>query len=188
MPIFNAQNLLRSLEEDVQQLMTTLESVKANKSLNWNKPPQEGKWSPIQIIEHLNSYNRYYLPQIAKSLSEGKRKQIRYDPHFKPGWFGNYFTKIMLPGKDGNVGNKMSAPKNHRPPITLNVETVLNEFITEQGKLLQYLKMASETDIAKLKAPISISKFIKLKLGDTFRFLIAHQQRHFVQLKRALSN
>jgi uncharacterized damage-inducible protein DinB len=34
--------------------------------------------------------------------------------------------------------------------------------------------------------PISIAKFIKIRLGDTFRFLIAHQQRHFAQVANTL--
>jgi hypothetical protein len=47
--------------------------------------------------------------------------------------------------------------------------------------------MALSTDMGKLRLPISISKLIKLKAGDTFRFLIAHQQRHFVQLQNAMN-
>ena len=40
--------------------------------------------------------------------------------------------------------------------------------------------------MGKIRISISISRFVKLKLGDTFRFLIAHEQRHFVQVARTL--
>jgi uncharacterized damage-inducible protein DinB len=39
-----------------------------------------------------------------------------------------------------------------------------------------------------VKVGISIAPFIKLKLGDVFRFMIAHQVRHILQAGRALTN
>jgi len=37
-----------------------------------------------------------------------------------------------------------------------------------------------------IRVPLSISKLVTLKLGDTFRFLIAHEQRHFIQARNSL--
>ncbi len=37
-----------------------------------------------------------------------------------------------------------------------------------------------------IKIPLSITRLVKLKLGDTFRFLVAHEQRHFVQARNAI--
>ena len=38
----------------------------------------------------------------------------------------------------------------------------------------------------KTKTAISISKLIKLRLGDTFRVLIYHNERHIKQAERAI--
>ena len=38
----------------------------------------------------------------------------------------------------------------------------------------------------KTRIPISINKWIKIKLGDTFRFVIYHNERHIQQAKRVL--
>ena len=151
-----------------------------------NKQPQPGKWSIAQVIEHLNSYNRYYLPEISIALQKGKRDKIKFNPLFRTGWFGNYFTNMMLP-KEGKVKNKMKSPKDHRPAEQLNSKKVLAEFLTGQQQLLSYLRNAANSNIEKLRVPISISRFIKLKLGDTFRFLIAHQQRHFLQISNTFN-
>lgn len=180
--------MLESLQNDVQQLTDEINRLKDMPGIDWNKQPAPGKWSAAQVVEHLNSYNRYYLPEIAASLQRGKTNGIRYNPRFKSGWFGDYFTKMMLPGKDGKIGNKMNAPKDHTPVALQNAPKVIIEFLEGQQKLLSYLKEAMNTDTGKLKVPISISRFIKLKLGDTFRFLIAHQQRHFQQLKNTLNS
>lgn len=183
MPVFNTKDLLASLTEDVNALLKHLQQVKQLDSTLLLTQPAAGKWSVIQILEHLNSYNRYYLPAIEKSL---QNKQS-FNPQFKSGWFGDYFTKMMMPGKDGKVANKMNSPKDHRPIAELNAAAVVTEFINGQQHLLTLLQKATNTDIGRVKVPISISRFIKLKLGDTFRFLIAHQQRHFLQLENTLS-
>ncbi len=183
MTVFNTEDLLSGLTKDVDALLKRLDEVKQlDRSLLLTQP-FAGKWSLIQVLEHLNSYNRYYLPAIEKSL---QNKQS-FNPQFKSGWFGDYFTKMMMPGKDGTVANKMNAPQDHTPIIQLDADKVITEFISGERKLIELLQNASTTDIAKLKVPISISRFIKLKLGDTFRFLIAHQQRHFIQLENTLS-
>lgn len=48
------------------------------------------------------------------------------------------------------------------------------------------LRKAQATDINATRVPVSISKRIRLKLGDTFRFLIAHNERHILQAKKHL--
>jgi hypothetical protein len=52
--------------------------------------------------------------------------------------------------------------------------------------LLDLLELAKSKNIGAIRTPISISRWIKLKLGDTFRFFVAHEQRHFVQINNAL--
>jgi len=63
---------------------------------------------------------------------------------------------------------------------------VLNKFITQQQALINTLKLASRADPTKTKTGISISKWIKLRLGDTFRVVIYHNQRHMTQAERVL--
>ena len=82
---------------------------------------------------------------------------------------------------------KMKSPKDHSPAAILPSHEVISEFISQQERLLQLLREAANTDLGKIKVPISISKFIKLKLGDTFHFLVIHEYRHFLQAQRALN-
>lgn len=205
MPSFNNHNLLKSLERDVQNMLKEVKQLQALSDETLNRLPHAGKWSIAQIIEHLNSYNRYYLPAMEKvikkalepqpkptgkpgflgKLFKSEPKPVKHNHHFTSGLFGNYFTNMMLPKPDGKM-KKMPAPKDHTPGRIVDAHKVLNEFIEGQTKMMELLEMAVNTDMNKLKVSITISTWIKLKLGDTFRFLIAHQQRHFVQLHTAL--
>lgn len=178
--------LLTDLENDIRNLLTDLRKIAAtDNTATLLQQPEQGKWSVAQCIEHLNSYNRYYLPQIEKALLKGTYKNLPAETTYKPGWLGNYFTKLMKPGVNGELSGKMKAPKDHQPSVTLDAKKVILEFITAEEKLLAYLQRAGTINISKLQVPISIAKFIKLQLGDTFRFLIAHQQRHMLQAIKA---
>ena len=53
--------------------------------------------------------------------------------------------------------------------------------------MLTYLKRAHQTDLNKIKIPVSILKWIKLNLGDVLQFLVAHNERHLLQAKRNLA-
>lgn len=180
----NSINTLELLENDTRQIILTLRQLQQQDPEVLLQSPAPGKWSVVQVIEHLNTYGRYYLPKIRKALAASKDQ---YEPFYTPGWFGNYFTNSMLPGKNGTIKNKMKTFKNHRPPADLDSLPVLNEFLKQEEELLHLLSEAKTANIGKIRIPISIASFIKLKLGDTFRFLIAHHQRHFVQISNTLA-
>jgi len=184
MKSFNSIAILEQLQSDVRQLVLATTYLQNEDPELLLIAPGAGRWSVVQILEHLNSYGRYYLTAIEKSLRSNKPSKET----FTPGWFGNYFTKIMKPGGDGRIRNKMTAPKGHRPPERLDVKPVVDDFLDQQQHLLGLLEQAKQKNIGSIRTPISISRFIKLKVGDTFRFLIAHEQRHFVQIANTISD
>lgn len=175
----NKQVLLRELTHEVEENIKAISQLteKSNEELIAN--PATDSWSIAQVIEHLNTYNDFYLPAIEKAL-----KQTVVDKNgdiFKPGLLGNYFVKMMQP-QEGRVTKKYKAATRHIPGNVINAKTVMEIYLNGQQQLLQLLEMATDYNINTIKIPTSISAIIKLKLGDVFRFLIAHQQRHFVQI------
>jgi hypothetical protein len=176
------EELLESLKKDVEILLECADFFRKEIDALLI-PPVPGKWSVAQILEHLNSYGRIYLPQIDKAISSSQSKREAW---FNSGYLGNYFTNIMKPKDVFDVKNKMKAFKAHNPENKLNPGKVLDEFVEQQHKLLQLLEMAKQKSLNSIRIPLSVTKLIKLKLGDTFRFLIGHEQRHFVQARNAI--
>ncbi|MDO4729111.1 MAG: DinB family protein, partial [Bacteroidota bacterium] len=64
----------------------------------------------------------------------------------------------------------------------------LEKFIDQQTELLDLLQQAYNVDLIKVKTKTSISKFIKLRLGDTLQFVVFHNQRHILQAKEIVKN
>jgi hypothetical protein len=52
--------------------------------------------------------------------------------------------------------------------------------------MLSLLEQAKSVNLQKIKASITLSKFIKLRLGDVFRVVIYHNERHLEQAFKAV--
>ena len=176
------EELLESLKKDVEILLECADFFRGEIDALLI-PPTPGQWSIAQILEHVISYSRIFLPEIVKEISNSQSQRSAW---FNSGFWGDYFTKMMKPKDVFEIKNKMRAMKAHTPENKLNPGKVLDEFVEQQHRLLQLLDMAKMRNLNTIKVPLSLTKLIKFKLGDTFRFLIAHEQRHFVQARNAL--
>jgi hypothetical protein len=141
--------------------------------------PSEKAWSILECIEHLNLYGDFYLPEIAQQM---KNSTLGAEAVFKSGWLGNYFANAMLPRR--TKPNNMNTFKDKNPNgSTLGLE-VLHRFIEQQKTTLNLLHQAQTVNLTKIKTGITISSWIRLRLGDTFRVVIYHNYRHIVQAQK----
>lgn len=164
-------------EENIQFAKNLLNQP--DKKLNFRS--SEKSWSILECFEHLNMYGKFYIPEISKRIINSNTKPAEI---FSSGILGNYFAKSMLPKENLN---KMKTFKSMNPIHSDLDKIVLNEFISQQKQMINLLNDAENVDLNKVKTSISISNLIKLKLGDTFRFVIYHNLRHIEQAKRNLN-
>jgi len=177
----NSHELINKLEAKVEKHLAEATRIYQNLGQEeLNKPAPDGGWSIAQCLEHLNTYGDYYFPKMDKEMASSKPGP---SSNFTSTWLGNYFTKML----DPETGRKkMKAFKAHVPSSELDGYAVVARFIQQQETLIQLLRKARQKDMNKIRIPISLSKWIKMKLGDTFRFIIAHNERHVEQAKRLL--
>jgi hypothetical protein len=182
MKSINKSTLLSQLEHRLESQLKTATSVYQNLTdAALLKPAKNGGWSIAQCFDHLNSYGDFYIPAISKGLN--KATFSSQDTVFKSTWLGNYFAKLMEPSKQMK---KMKAFKNHVPKNNLNAHEVISKFITQSEALLNLIKAANDKDINAIKIPISLTTLFRLKLGDVFQFVLAHNDRHIAQAQRNL--
>jgi hypothetical protein len=183
MPKYKSEDLLNELIRDVQRIKEAAQFFHTSDQTKLAYSPDKNRWSVVQIMEHLNAYNRHYLPLIEKDLSIVGQSR---SPVFTPGYWGELFTKKMKPTNVYEIKNKMKTTKAYSFANSLNVDTVLKEFAAHQDKLVKLLEMAKNSDLNTIRIPITLTSLVKLKLGDMFRFLIAHEQRHMIQARNML--
>ncbi len=175
---FNSQELIQNL---ITETNLGLERVKklSHSSIDiLNHKENKEKWSVLECIEHLNLYGDFYLPELKKSISNTVHSSTI---QFKSGFIGNYFVNSMLPKVKLN---KMKTPRAKNPSGSDLDLTVIDRFYAQQADFLEILELAKHINLMKTKTPISISTVLKLRLGDTLRFLLAHNDRHILQAEK----
>ena len=148
--------------------------------LNFKEDPE--RWSILECIEHLNRYGDYYLPEIEKAILHSKSNTSSLT--FKSGVIGNWFANLMKV-KNGRVV-KMRTPGDKNPAGLALTPLTIDRFLKQQEVLKSLLAKARSVDLTNTKVPISLAKFMKLRLGDTFRFFINHIERHVIQAENVL--
>lgn len=138
------------------------------------------EWSVLECIEHLNLYGDFYLVEIEQQILA--YNGIAPSNVFKSGLLGNYFANLMQV-KDGKV-NKMKSPKDKNPINSSLTPTTIDRFLKQQERLKSLLIQSQHVDLTKTKTAISLTRMIHLRLGDTFRFLVYHIERHVLQAER----
>lgn len=178
-----AHQLIKELRTNVAETILKAEELKKLNSTTLNFKQNAESWSVLECLEHLNLYGDYYLPAIEKALLSAKEFNNDYD--FNSGLLGNYFAKSMLP-KQGKITNKMNTFKDKNPVNSQLDITTIDRFIKQLQSFDNYLEMALKTNMHQLKIPVTITRLIRLNLGDIFRFNINHIKRHFFQINNIL--
>jgi DinB superfamily len=176
------EELIEELLAITKKSISKVESFKtlAIEKLNF----KEGliSWSILECLEHLNLYADFYLPEIEKQI-----KANNYNTAtgvFKSGVLGNYFVNaIQL--KNGTI-KKIKSP-NDKNPInsSLSVATI-DSLLQKQSQLIELLEKSKTANLTKTKTAISLTKLIKLRLGDTLRFFVYHVERHVWQAENII--
>ncbi|MFY0631555.1 MAG: DinB family protein [Flavobacteriaceae bacterium] len=139
-------------------------------------------WCALECLEHLNRYASFYNTEINKRMNASS---LPFSETFKSTYLGNKFSNDMLP-KEGM--KTMNTFKSKNPNTsTLDKEQVLLTFIKLQGELLTFLNAAYTKNLDKIKTYTTLP-ILKFKLGDTFRFVIFHNERHIQQAKKVLNS
>ena len=173
-----ATDLIFNLIDLTNHHIIIAEKLKTKSDITLNWKAHRESWSVLECLEHLNLYGHFYIPTIKSAIMKSKTTR---EEMFKSGILGNYIAESMLPKAKLN---KMKTFKDKNPINSDLDKKIIDQFIAQQMQLIHLLEQSKKISLNKTKTKISISKWIKLKLGDTFRFVINHNIRHFKQIER----
>ena len=144
--------------------------------------PNPGIWSVGEILAHLNEYAVYYHPTITNKIETTRFTSTKEGFVSSP--LGRSAWKSMKLGNARNVKRKFKAPKGQNP--TLHPELVKGnerlDFLQHQEDMFGIIEKAQNVNVRRVKIPISISKIVRLRLGDALLFVVYHNQRHVQQM------
>ncbi len=184
-----SRELIEQLIAETRKVSEYAGQLKSFSSDQLNYRASNDSWSVLECLQHLNLYGRFYLPEITRRMDtalsgRNSRREDDSSGYFKSGILGNYFANSMLPKAKLN---KMKTFKEMNPIHSKLDRSVIDEFLDQQAEMQHLLNRALNMDLTRTKVSISLSRWIKLRLGDTFRFVIYHNMRHIEQVKRVIS-
>lgn len=181
--VVEASKHINTSQEDLKHILSEVKSlVEGLDEKTLNRQEGEGKWSMLQCLKHLsiavNVYNNN--SQLAMSKSSHQTPASEFKSH----WKGDMFVKMISPRDNGELKNNMKTMKSMNPESSLNAEATINEFFQLHEQFIGIMEQSRDYNINRVKVNTAIGPLVKLRLGDAYRFIIGHAQRHLIQLKR----
>ncbi|MDA1121043.1 MAG: DinB family protein [Bacteroidetes bacterium] len=144
--------------------------------------PAKGKWSILDCIEHLNLTFDIYLPRVKAAVDSANKKSNNYSS----GFFGDRMVTAMEPIKN-TINNPMQTFRNMNPERSKrDPRTTIVQFYQYMEALEEQLLKSEDLDLGRPKVKSAIGLILRFKLGDCYRFLLAHSERHLLQCRKIM--
>jgi hypothetical protein len=150
--------------------------------------PDQGFWNISEVLSHLNEYSRYYQPTFKKKIASTRFTSTK--EAFLSSPLGRSAWKSMKLGNAKNIKRKFKAQKGYNPSIDSSLLTgrEFEDFIKHQTDLQSVIELAQTVNMKRVKIPISISKIVRLRLGDALLFVVYHNERHVQQIANLVNH
>jgi len=182
----DSEALVRDLRNDLADHMRRRRTLR---ELPWGqleRRPGPGRWSVLEVCEHLNVLGGHYLRHLRKAYADPYARFVRASTH-EPGRWSGLLTRTMLPQKDGSIPMRVRTlwlfePRQAPAKRPGALDDLLGQVETFQAVLDQAVQRCFEGPrITSTLVPV-----IRFKAPDAFRFTIAHQGRHLLRIDRTL--
>lgn len=148
--------------------------------LRWTPP--SGGWGVGQVLEHLVVSGSLYLERMRGAVEGAAAKGKPRGRGWKPSLLGRF----LVSGLDPSSQRKLPAPKVFRPASEPRPD-VLGAFLGAQDELVDLLRRADGYDVSRIRMASPVSPLLRVNLGDAFRILAVHAERHLGQAERVLA-
>ena len=174
---------LNEIEQGFQEAMDKVKSVlEQTEEAQLHVPEAPGKWNMLQCLEHMSLATQVYTENVKESLSGKNLPAAREE--YKGHWKGRMFARMNAPKPGGEIPMKLKTFKTMDPPPQLDPKEVIEAFYKEHEVMIDLINQSREVNIDRIKVATALGSWVKLRLGEAYRFLLAHTQRHVVQLQR----
>lgn len=147
---------------------------------DFDRRPEQERWSVAECLDHLNETARVYLPVITDAVEEARAKGLTRGK----GEGRTLIGRIVVRMQEPPARFRTSTFEELEPTRGLDRDTVLEEFETLHEELIVRMNESGDLDRKKIKIRSVLDPRLRLSLGDWFAFLAAHGRRHVWQAER----
>lgn len=176
----NFEELLRDSNLVGHYINEEIKSLEINQ-LTWKPTPEQ--WSLVEVVDHLNLIYDKYLTHMKLAIDQAPTLVNNRSQKKKTTILGNLSVYSMKPKKQV-VRFKMKTFDFFDPrqdPKT--VKDIFETFARNKGAFNELIKTARLKDVESVKIPTSLGSRIRFYIIQCMEFIIAHEQRHLIQMK-----
>ena len=105
---------------------------------------------------------------------------------YSSSWIGDWFYEKVMPRADGTVFKLRTTKAWIVNGKLLDAREALASFQQKCDALDDILRHAATKNMQRIKIPFNSSRLFRLRLGDTLRILVAHNERHLLQAQQIM--
>jgi DinB superfamily len=150
--------------------------------LNWKAAA--GRWSIAQCFDHLLTTNRSYFPMFEQVLQGQRKASLLERVPMLPSMWG----KLAIKSLDPKATRKLKAPKDIQPSSSDLGKQVLQDFVTQQKQIVDYMTGMKDFDLNRIVVTSPILAIMTYSLMDAFKIIVVHERRHLIQAKNVAND
>ena len=172
------ESLKRTFDEQYTRIEDTFKGLSAEQ-LSW--APDEKTWSIGHCLYHIWLTNDKYLVGVMELIRDAKHKEPQ-DQEYEPNGIGRRFI-----AKNGPAGGQNTrVPKVLRPDKKTVPADILQLTLDQIIAFDEFLQESEGVDLRRTKMRSPVRPLVKLQLGDVFKALAEHNERHMRQAERLM--
>ncbi len=190
MPTLDTRTLIDALQQQLRAQLAHVDALLDLPTERLLKRPAPDRWSVMEVVQHMNLSSGHYH-RLLQRLYANENNGLRFRSTFTPGLLGQYSVNAMTPRPNGDIPMRMRTLRMFDPARTapVNADDALAPLLRFREMLhgfMGLLERARTRGLEGGKVTSTLGPIIRFKAGDAFRFPIAHQERHFLQIDRVL--
>ncbi|MEP1035497.1 DinB family protein [Ekhidna sp.] len=149
-------------------------------TLNWKS--NEKKWSPLEVVSHLNRVYEKYLDNFERAISSAPLLSDNQILESQSTLMGRISIYMMKPKgkkrrfkmKTFDFFNPVTEPEKKHETLDL--------FLKNKETFNDLIKQARAKNLKNIKMPTALGEKVKFYVPECFRFILVHEDRHIVQI------
>lgn len=150
------------------------------------KKENEKRWSALEVIEHLNKVYDVYLDNFNQAIDLAEDLTNNETQDMQRTILGRLSIYANRPkGKKRRF--KMKTFDFFRPAIAPEqVNAVIENYLEKKDIFNDLIRRARTKNLNGMKIPTALGDKVKFYIPECFEFLLAHEQRHLIQIQLAI--
>ncbi len=178
--MISTKTYLDEQQSNLQLIIDYFESLKERfdiNQINWRM--DDTAWSIGQCCHHIILVNRYYLDRSKEKIDATVEANLLEESPFRSGYLGNMMISLV----GAHNGFKLKSPSLFEPENTDYKTSIFSEILLSLEEVKTMIESSSGLDLNKIKIDSPDNKLMRFRLGDVFKILIDHCERHMNQIK-----